>query len=153
MGMFLSKGIILGHHLLMMETRYWDLSPTFSNVNYCEVIMMVGLPASRKTTWGEKCLKDHPEKRYVWLGTNHINKLGNPPIPGGRVPYGICLSNEMRSIPRDNTHYSESHITLPGGRIDPYSRPGGSVVDSYRPGSPYGTPMVIGETFKWKFPH
>ncbi|KAK3188119.1 hypothetical protein Dsin_027680 [Dipteronia sinensis] len=46
--------------------------PTFCNVKDCEVIMMVGLPASRKTTWGEKCLKDHPEKRYVLLGTNAI---------------------------------------------------------------------------------
>ena len=37
-----------------------------------------------------------------------------PPIPGGRIPCGTCLSTEIRSVPRDNTCYSESHIALPG---------------------------------------
>lgn len=45
------------------------LGPTFSNGD-CEVIMMVGLPASGKTTWAENWKKEHPEKRYVLLGTN-----------------------------------------------------------------------------------
>ncbi|XP_020692795.2 heterogeneous nuclear ribonucleoprotein U-like protein 1 isoform X1 [Dendrobium catenatum] len=44
--------------------------PTFSRKEECEVLMMVGLPASGKTTWAEKRVKDHPEKRYVLLGTN-----------------------------------------------------------------------------------
>lgn len=48
------------------------LGPTFSNVRECEVIMMVGLPASGKTTWAEKWVKDHPEKRYIRIGTNAI---------------------------------------------------------------------------------
>jgi heterogeneous nuclear ribonucleoprotein U-like protein 1 len=36
-----------------------------------EVVMMVGLPASGKSTWAEKWVKDHPEKRFILLGTNH----------------------------------------------------------------------------------
>ncbi|KAL5151281.1 Heterogeneous nuclear ribonucleoprotein U-like protein 1 [Glycine soja] len=42
--------------------------------------MMVGLPASGKTTWAEKWVKDHPEKRYVLLGTNSI--LDQMKVPG-----------------------------------------------------------------------
>lgn len=31
---------------------------------------MLGLPASGKTTWAENMVMEHPEKRYVLLGTN-----------------------------------------------------------------------------------
>lgn len=46
--------------------------PTFSDESKCEVIMMVGLPASGKSTWAEKWVNEHPEKRYILLGTNLI---------------------------------------------------------------------------------
>lgn len=48
------------------------LGPAFSDISCCEVMMMVGLPASGKTTWAEKWIKEHPEKRYVLLGTNLV---------------------------------------------------------------------------------
>ena len=38
----------------------------------CEVIMMVGLPASGKTVWAIKYAEDHKEKKYNILGTNAI---------------------------------------------------------------------------------
>ncbi|XP_006467899.2 uncharacterized protein LOC102628781 isoform X3 [Citrus sinensis] len=56
------------------------LGPTFCNMKDCEVMMMVGLPASGKTTWAEKWVKDHPEKRYILLGTNLI--LEQMKVPG-----------------------------------------------------------------------
>ena len=34
--------------------------------------MMIGLPASGKTTWAEKHCRQNPEKRYTILGTNLI---------------------------------------------------------------------------------
>lgn len=56
------------------------LGPTFSDVNDCELIMMVGLPASGKSTWAEKWVNEHPEKRYIILGTNSI--LDQMKVPG-----------------------------------------------------------------------
>ncbi|XP_017541534.1 heterogeneous nuclear ribonucleoprotein U-like protein 1 isoform X2 [Pygocentrus nattereri] len=38
----------------------------------CEMLMMVGLPGSGKTTWSSKYSEQHPEKKYNILGTNAI---------------------------------------------------------------------------------
>ncbi|KAK2977111.1 hypothetical protein RJ640_017635 [Escallonia rubra] len=54
--------------------------PTFANMQDCEVMMMVGLPASGKTTWAENWVKEHPEKRYILLGTNLA--LDRMKVPG-----------------------------------------------------------------------
>jgi heterogeneous nuclear ribonucleoprotein U-like protein 1 len=48
------------------------MGPSLSDPKDCELVMLVGLPASGKTTWAEKWVKEHPEKRYVLLGTNLI---------------------------------------------------------------------------------
>ncbi|XP_011652991.1 heterogeneous nuclear ribonucleoprotein U-like protein 1 isoform X2 [Cucumis sativus] len=56
------------------------LGPTFNNVRDCEVMMMVGLPASGKSTWAKKWADDHPEKRQILLGTNLI--LDQMKLPG-----------------------------------------------------------------------
>ncbi|KAI3697999.1 hypothetical protein L6452_31108 [Arctium lappa] len=56
------------------------LGPSFSDVCNCELIMMVGLPASGKTTWAERWVNDHPEKRYILLGTNLA--LDQMKVPG-----------------------------------------------------------------------
>ncbi|KAK7302692.1 hypothetical protein RJT34_13587 [Clitoria ternatea] len=63
-----------------VEDRNMVMGPTFSDPRDCEVMMMVGLPASGKTTWAEKWVHDHPEKRYVLLGTNLI--LDQMKVPG-----------------------------------------------------------------------
>ncbi|XP_042385640.1 heterogeneous nuclear ribonucleoprotein U-like protein 1 isoform X4 [Zingiber officinale] len=56
------------------------VGPSFTSPSTCEVIMMVGLPASGKTTWAEKWMTEHPEKRYVLLGTNLA--LDKMKVPG-----------------------------------------------------------------------
>ncbi|XP_039140221.1 heterogeneous nuclear ribonucleoprotein U-like protein 1 isoform X3 [Dioscorea cayenensis subsp. rotundata] len=56
------------------------VGPSFSSPSECEVVMMVGLPASGKTTWAENWVKHHPEKHYVVLGTNLV--LDQMKVPG-----------------------------------------------------------------------
>ncbi|KAJ4980873.1 hypothetical protein NE237_031710 [Protea cynaroides] len=56
------------------------MGPSFSSPKECEVLMMVGLPASGKTTWAEKWVKEHPEKCYILLGTNLA--LDQMKVPG-----------------------------------------------------------------------
>ncbi|PNT61942.1 hypothetical protein BRADI_5g23242v3 [Brachypodium distachyon] len=54
--------------------------PMFVEQGECEVRMMVGLPASGKSTWAEQWVKEHPEKRFVLLGTNLA--LDQMKVPG-----------------------------------------------------------------------
>nr|XP_043610688.1 heterogeneous nuclear ribonucleoprotein U-like protein 1 isoform X2 [Erigeron canadensis] len=56
------------------------MGPSFTDVCNCELIMMVGLPASGKTTWAERWVSDHPEKRYILLGTDLA--LDQMKVPG-----------------------------------------------------------------------
>ncbi|KAL6282219.1 hypothetical protein ACE6H2_013148 [Prunus campanulata] len=77
------------------------IGPLFSDPRDCEVVMMVGLPGSGKTTWAENWVKEHPEKRYVLLGTNLV--LDQMKVPGllRRNNYGErfdCLMNRATEI-------------------------------------------------------
>ncbi|GJN26299.1 hypothetical protein PR202_gb14221 [Eleusine coracana subsp. coracana] len=54
-------------------SAYADENAVFGPVfeqSECEVMMMVGLPASGKSTWAEKWVKEHPDKRFILLGMN-----------------------------------------------------------------------------------
>ncbi|XP_031132209.1 heterogeneous nuclear ribonucleoprotein U-like protein 1 [Ipomoea triloba] len=56
--------------------------PTLSpDVHGCDLMMMVGLPGSGKTTWAEKWATEHPEKRYILLGETHaFDKMKVPSL-------------------------------------------------------------------------
>ncbi|KAL2341957.1 hypothetical protein Fmac_009897 [Flemingia macrophylla] len=84
---------------LAVEDRNVIMGPTFSDRRDCEVIMMVGLPASGKTTWAEKWVKDHPEKRYVLLGTNLIlDQMKVSAFLAQCSGCGYCLLYVIKSI-------------------------------------------------------
>eukprot|EP00983_Pelagomonas_calceolata_P116630 1160330-Pelagomonas_calceolata.AAC.4 len=53
-----------GHGITSLES----LPPTSS----CELIMMVGLPGSGKSTWAQHFMLAHPEKRYMLLGPEMV---------------------------------------------------------------------------------
>jgi heterogeneous nuclear ribonucleoprotein U-like protein 1 len=46
-------------------------------------MMMVGLPASGKSTWAQKWVKEHQEKRFVLLGTNLALEQMKVDFPSG----------------------------------------------------------------------
>jgi len=51
-------------------------SPRIASRDQCEMIMMIGLPASGKTTWVDKHVADHTDKQYnVISTTTMINKM------------------------------------------------------------------------------
>jgi len=51
-------------------------SPRIAGRDQCEMIMMIGLPASGKTTWVDKHVSENPEKQYnVISTTTMINKM------------------------------------------------------------------------------
>ncbi|KAK6264813.1 hypothetical protein SCA6_020247 [Theobroma cacao] len=60
--------------------------PDFHSETDCEVMMMVGLHAAGKTTWAKKWVREHPEKRYIFLGTNQALKKMKIRRTYGEIP-------------------------------------------------------------------
>ncbi|CAI5518936.1 unnamed protein product [Closterium sp. Naga37s-1] len=61
--------------------------PALGKREECEVVMMVGLPGSGKSTCAEERARAHPEKRYVVLGTDRVLALMQVRM-GGHVGQG-----------------------------------------------------------------
>lgn len=72
------------------------MGPNSSDISDCEVMMMVGLPASGKTTWAEKWAEEYPEKRFVLLGRNLI--LDEMKVPGLFCKHGYVNSSIADSL-------------------------------------------------------
>ncbi|GAB2240281.1 hypothetical protein Droror1_Dr00020799 [Drosera rotundifolia] len=88
------------------------MGPSVSDAAKCEVMMLVGLPASGKSTWADKWVKEHPEQRYVLLGTNLV--LDQMKVPGllRRGNYGERFDRLMdRATGIFNTLLSRASMT------------------------------------------
>ncbi|KAJ8775537.1 hypothetical protein J1605_001257 [Eschrichtius robustus] len=58
-------------HAVPVQERVCTAVPP-KTIDECEVILMVGLPASGKTQWALKYAKENPEKRYSVLGAETV---------------------------------------------------------------------------------
>ncbi|KAJ6935365.1 hypothetical protein NC652_010396 [Populus alba x Populus x berolinensis] len=111
------------------------MGPNSSDISDCEVMMMVGLPASGKTTWAEKWAEEYPEKRFVLLGRNLI--LDEMKCHGV-IPHRACAS----SVPRNNCGCSWSSGSISGGRAESCQNYG--FVDPYGRSNTVGENSVVG---------
>jgi len=58
-----------GYTLAAMAENKIGNVPRISKRDECEMIMLIGLPGCGKTTWVNKYVAEHPEKRYNVIGT------------------------------------------------------------------------------------
>lgn len=58
-----------GHTYVALEENSIRNVPRIAKREDCEMIMLIGLPGCGKTTWVNKFVSEHPEKRYNVIGT------------------------------------------------------------------------------------
>lgn len=87
----------------------------------CEVMMMVGLPASGKSTWAEKWVKEHLDKRFILLGTNlALDQMKVSTRSNSAILCAIlfCVASLYNSLDLCRCQVCCARITMVSGLID-----------------------------------
>ncbi|KAJ0985208.1 hypothetical protein J5N97_003564 [Dioscorea zingiberensis] len=91
------------------------LGPSFSRPRDCQVVMLVGLPASGKTTWAENWVKHHPEKR---CGSWNKSCFGSDEVVVFPTPHELKFHADKRfrkmrkEVPADTVNEMLGHLSI-----------------------------------------